>query len=164
MTKYIKNFTIAGILLTVVLGTVNHFVYAWTGNNYFVGLFVATNESVWEHIKLALFPMMLIFFGGSFFLKGANNFALAAFSAMLTVIVLIPLAFYSYTSAVGKSFLLMDIAIFILSIILAYCVAYRIFGTQQRTLPNVFAIIGLIVIGVCFFTFTYNPPDFILFK
>ncbi|MDE7215572.1 MAG: hypothetical protein K2O08_02065 [Clostridia bacterium] len=164
MTKNIKAFTALGVILTTMLGSLFHFVYEWTGNNYIAGLFFATNESVWEHIKLALLPMMLIFLFGSFLLKGANNFAVAAFFAMLTVIVVIPLAFFSYTSAIGKSVLAMDITIFILSIILGYCVAYRIFATTQRPFLNVIALVGIAVIVVCFFTFTYNPPNFILFK
>lgn len=164
MTKNIKNFTAIGVTLTVLLGSLFHFVYEWTGNNFVAGLFFAANESVWEHVKLALLPMMLIFLFGSIYVKGANNFAQAAFCAMLIVIVLIPLAFFAYTSAVGKSVLAMDIAIFVLSIVLAYLVAYRIFATPRRPFLNILALIGIAVIVVCFFTFTYYPPDFIIFK
>ncbi len=57
----IKLFIALGAILTIVIGAINHFVYVWTGNNAFVGLLVATNESIWEHIKLALLPMFLIF-------------------------------------------------------------------------------------------------------
>ena len=164
MTKNVKAFTALGAILTIAFGSLFHFIYEWSGYNFIAGLLFATNESVWEHIKLALLPMMIIFLFGGIFLKGANNFAQAAFFAMLTVIVLIPLAFFSYTSAVGKSVFLMDITIFILSIILAYLVAYRIFTTQRRPFLNALALVGIIVIVVCFFTFTYFPPDFILFK
>ncbi|MDE7079392.1 MAG: hypothetical protein K2O95_04670 [Clostridia bacterium] len=164
MTRNLKTFTALGVILTTVFGALFHFVYEWSGNNFIAGLLFATNESVWEHIKLALFPMMIIFLFGSIYLKGANNFAQAAFCAMLTVIILIPLAFFAYTSAIGKSVLPMDISIFIFSIILAYLVAYRIFGTPKRPLLNIISLVGIAVIVVCFFTFTYFPPDFILFK
>ena len=164
MTKNLKNFTALGVIMTTALGALFHFIYEWTGNNYIAGLFFATNESVWEHVKLALLPMMLIFLLGSIYLKGANNFAQAAFCAMITVIVLIPLAFFAYTSAVGKSVFIMDLTIFILSIVLGYLVAYRIFATPRRPFLNALALVGIAVIVVCFFTFTYYPPDFIIFK
>lgn len=164
MTKNIKAFTAIGVTLTTALGSLFHFIYEWSGNNYIAGLFFATNESVWEHIKLALLPMMLIFLIGRFAVKGANNFAVAAFLAMLSVIVFIPLAFFSYTSVIDKSVFVMDITIFILSIILGYCIAYRVFATAQRPFLNALALVGIAAIAVCFFTFTYNPPDFIIFK
>ena len=164
MTKNVKYYTATGIILTVLLGALFHFVYEWTGNNYIAGLFFATNESVWEHVKLALLPMMLIFLFGSIFLKGANNFAQAAFCAMAIVIILIPLAFFSYAQALGKSVFAMDLTIFILSIVLAYLVAYRIFATPRRPVLNALALVGIAVIVVCFFTFTYYPPDCIIFR
>ena len=164
MTKNVKYYTATGIILTVLLGALFHFVYEWTGGNYIAGLFFATNESVWEHVKLALLPMMLIFLFGSIFLKGANNFAQAAFCAMATVIILIPLAFFSYAQAIGKSVFPMDLTIFILSIVLAYLVAYRIFATPRRPVLNALALVGIVAIVVCFFTFTYYPPDCVIFK
>ena len=41
-----------------VLGVLLHFTYEWSGNNPIVGLFSATNESTWEHLKLLFFPML----------------------------------------------------------------------------------------------------------
>ena len=164
MTKDIKRFTALGAIAPVLLGSLGHFIYEWSGNNFVAGLLFATNESVWEHVKLALFPMLLIFLFGAFNLKGANNFAAAAFCAMMTVIIVIPLAFYSYTHTAGRSILAVDILIFILSIVLGYGVAYRLFGARRNTFVNVVCFIGIVAIAACFFTFTYNPPDLFLFK
>lgn len=50
---------IIGILAVWVSGSLFHFVYDWTGRNTFVGLFFPTNESTWEHMKLAFLPMNL---------------------------------------------------------------------------------------------------------
>ena len=50
---------IIGILAVWVSGSLFHFVYDWTGKNTFVGLFFPTNESTWEHMKLAFLPMNL---------------------------------------------------------------------------------------------------------
>lgn len=37
-----------------------HELYKWTGGNRVVGLFVPVNESVWEHLKLAFYPVVVL--------------------------------------------------------------------------------------------------------
>lgn len=56
----IKNWRIIAILFSVVVGSLLHFVYGWSGENRIVGAFSAVNESTWEHLKLAFFPMFII--------------------------------------------------------------------------------------------------------
>lgn len=46
-------------LWLVVVGSVVHGIYAWTGSNMIVGLFVPVNESVWEHFKLGYAALLL---------------------------------------------------------------------------------------------------------
>ena len=57
--KSLKWFCIIGAVTTIILGIVSHFVYDWTGGNFFVGLFFPVNESTWEHMKLLYFPLLL---------------------------------------------------------------------------------------------------------
>lgn len=58
--KKLKCCTIIGIIFVLVLGTIFHFLYEWTENNFVVGLFAPINESVWEHMKLVFFPCYYI--------------------------------------------------------------------------------------------------------
>ena len=110
MNKSAKIFTVSGIFFTLILGSLGHFFYEWSGNNYVVGLFFATNESVWEHIKLALFPIFISFLLYGLFARAHSNFFAAFFMAMLTVILFIPLAFYGYTAVAEKSIIFIEIA------------------------------------------------------
>ena len=57
--KQLKAYTIIGIIFTIILGSLSHFFYEWSNNNFFVGLFTPINESTWEHMKLLFFPMLL---------------------------------------------------------------------------------------------------------
>ena len=41
------------------MGTLLHFLFDWTGGNAVVALFSAVNESIWEHLKLLFYPMVL---------------------------------------------------------------------------------------------------------
>ena len=49
-------FFAVGALFTLILGTVGHFFYEWSGENKIAGIFFPVNESVWEHMKLTLLP------------------------------------------------------------------------------------------------------------
>ena len=85
--KKIKLFLSISAVATLLLGFLNHFIYEWLGGNGVAGLLFATNESIWEHIKLALLPMLIIFTVGGFFLdRKVNNYASAAFFGMLLLI------------------------------------------------------------------------------
>ena len=56
MQQSFKVFTVIGILFTIILGSLSHFFYGWSGNFFLVGFFSPVNESVWEHLKLLFFP------------------------------------------------------------------------------------------------------------
>ena len=58
--KKIFNIQIGIAIGGIILGTLLHFLYHWTGENGFIATFSATNESVWEHLKLVFFPMLVL--------------------------------------------------------------------------------------------------------
>jgi hypothetical protein len=57
MYRRLNIFLIIGAVFTIITGTLLHFVYEWSGESLFVGIFSPINESVWEHLKLLFFPM-----------------------------------------------------------------------------------------------------------
>ena len=156
-------FFAAGALFTLIPGTVGHFFYEWSGENKIVGIFFPVNESTWEHMKLTLFPTMLYMGVSALFVK-SKNYALASFVALFVSAALIPLLFYSYTAIAGRSYLPVDIAVFFVSVLTGYAFAYFALNSRHRPFLNELAVIGLIAIVVCFFTFTAMPPDSILFR
>lgn len=147
----------------MLLGTVGHFFYEWSGENPVIGIFFPINESVWEHMKLTLFPTALYFGAASLKIRG-GNYALSAFIALAVSAALIPLLFYSYTGIVGRSLLPVDIAVFVIAILAGYAFAYFAYNARKLPFLNAIAVIGIVAIAVCFFTFTLCPPDSILFK
>ena len=52
MYRRLNIFLIIGAVFTIITGTLLHFVYEWSGESLFVGIFSPINESVWEHLKL----------------------------------------------------------------------------------------------------------------
>ena len=51
--------TLISIAATSVLGVLFHFAYDFFGKNAIAALIFPINESVWEHLKLLFFPMLL---------------------------------------------------------------------------------------------------------
>ena len=41
------------VIPLIVVGSVLHFAYDWSGHHRVVAVFAAVNESYWEHIKIA---------------------------------------------------------------------------------------------------------------
>ena len=105
-------FTIVGILVVSIIGTLLHFVYEFSKHNKVVGLFSAVNESTWEHIKIALTAMFFWSLIDGALYGALANYFVAKFVSLFAVIVLIPLLFYGYKALLGKDFLFMDVIVF----------------------------------------------------
>lgn len=58
-SKKLLKYQILSAIFAIILGTLLHFTYEWSGNNAFVGAFSSINESTWEHLKLAFYPMLI---------------------------------------------------------------------------------------------------------
>src|SRR5690625_6397870 len=43
-----------------IVGSLLHFLFDWTGHNRVVAIFSAVNESYWEHIKIAVWPVAFL--------------------------------------------------------------------------------------------------------
>lgn len=112
--KELKKYSWIAAAVTSVMGTLFHFVYEFSGNNNFVGMFAAVNESTWEHLKLLLTPAFLVGIV-EWFIYGKNykNFFPALFISILAGMFAITAAFYTYTGIIGQNFMIADIATFL---------------------------------------------------
>lgn len=163
--KLLKRYTIIGIIFVLITGTLAHFLYDWSGNNYIVGLFTPINESIWEHMKLLFFPMLIYsFFIILKFQKTYSCVASSLFFGILIGTLLIPIFFYAYTSILGKDIFILDIGTFILSIIIAFWLSYKL-TLSCKLKPYTHLLCGLICIFfISFMFFTHNPPETRIFE
>ena len=163
----IKKAQIIVIILSIIIGTLLHFTYEWSGENSFVGSFSAVNESTWEHLKLVFFPMLLLAIIEYFFIKKeANNYIEAKTIGIFTSICFIIIFFYTYTGILGVNFAIIDILTFIISIILGEYVAYKLMirKNESTKLSKILSTLIIIFFLLSFIIFTYNPPKVNLFK
>ena len=81
------------------------------------------------------------------------------------MIALIPIVFYSYTSITGESIFVIDIATFIVAVVVGQIVSYTLFMKKQfsRNTEKI-ALVILTVLGIAFIVFTFYPPHLPIFN
>ena len=162
-----KKLQTAGFVFTIVAGTLLHFAYEWSGECALVGAFSAVNESVWEHLKMLVVPMLL--FGiVEYFIYGKRkeNFIPVRFLSILLGMAVIVAVFYTYSGIIGREFFVADILLFVLAVYTAYRFSYRMLQTDKFSskLSRGLALAGIIVLAVLFVVFTFAPPHIGIFR
>ena len=163
--KYIAKQNNPYIIIVTILGTLGHFLYKWSGNSPIAALFFPINESTWEHLKLLFFPFLLVsvwkyFRHGRYQRNFFYNQWIAVLYGMLSIIIL----FFTYSGVIGHSVLIIDLLIYVFSVILTFYVADRLNEATKRSsfMPANVAVLWLAV-SFLFFLFTCFPPDIPLF-
>ncbi len=166
-TNKLLRMQIIVIIACLIIGTLLHFTYGWSGENKFVASFSAVNESVWEHLKLAFYPMLIFAIIEYFFVREmANNYIEAKTIGMFTAISFIVVSFFTYTGILGTHFAPIDISIYIISIILGECTAYKLMKRKNESTnqTRILSIVITVFFLICFIVFTYHTPEVNLFR
>jgi len=160
----LKRFTIVGIIFVLIWGSISHFVYEWSGDNLFVGFFFPINESVWEHMKLCFFPMLLYSFYMNRKLKSDYPCITSAllFGILLSTF-LIPILFYTYSGILGRNYTFLDISTFVVSVLVSFFVIYKLTLSCKMEPYTALLKSAILAMTVCFILFTYLPPDLGIF-
>ncbi|MBB5265674.1 hypothetical protein HNP82_002821 [Catenibacillus scindens] len=158
-------FTILGIIFTTSAGFLLHFLFQWSTGVPAAALFSAVNESIWEHLKLLYFPVLLYtILEVSVYTKKIPGFLYARTLALLTALLFIIAGFYTYTGVVGKHYLWADLALFFFSVLITFILTVYI-QKWRRRLPARTMAAALILFSATalFFIFTFYPPHIGLF-
>jgi len=134
-----RKFEIIGIIIVCICAPLLHFVYAWLGNNFFVGLFSAVNESVWEHTKIVYFPFLVYSLIELALLKPDFKRFFVSKTIALAFLSLVTISFfYTYTGMFGSELLILDIICTFVWIFLAFLISYRLYYSEyelERYIP-----------------------------
>ncbi len=165
MKKSLSFWQFAGVVFTAVFGTLLHFLYDWTDIT-FVALFSAVNESIWEHMKILFFPMLIFaVFESRYFAKEYKNFWCAKLIGILVGITIIPVMYYTYTGALGVSADWFNIVIFYIAAAVAYIIETRLMKSDKNFCKSPkMAIIVLCIVAFVFVIFIFAPPEIPLFE
>lgn len=161
-----KQLRLAGIVAIIILGFLLHYSYSWTSSLKIIGVFVPVNESVWEHLKLGYWSLVLFSIFEYLSIKGnANNYYVAKIIGILSLETTILIIFYSCTFITGKHILLIDILSYVLGVILCQYLTYAFFRFEPFPMfINRISLTLFISLGLLFGITTYYPPHIELFK
>lgn len=154
--KNLKCYTIAGMLFVLIAGTIAHFLYDWSNHNPIVGLFTPINESIWEHMKLVFFPMLL--YALFMIFQCHRQYPCLISSLCFGIIIgslLIPVFYYAYTAILGKNFFILDIGVFIISILIAFWLSYKLTVSCKLKGSTILLCSLVCILFFCFLLFTY---------
>ena len=161
-----RTWELVGLLFTIALGNLLHFVYDWSGKNDIAAAFAATNESTWEHMKLLAVPWIIWSFIEWLALRRRKSPVSAARGAGLLVgLTAIPMLFYTYQGIVGRNLPPVNIIIFQVAVLLAFWVSWCIQGKRKLSGKPWQWLGGLLLLaaGVLFVLWTYDPPQLAVF-
>ena len=161
----IKLWQFAGFGIVCLGGTLLHFLYDLSSGSPLVAPFSGVNESTWEHMKLLFYPLFLFAIVEWFFLREEYpNFWCVKLRGTLLGLVLIPVIFYTYNGAFGKSPDWVNISIFFICAGIVFLWETRAFtrGNIPCKSPKL-AFFALCAVAVLFVIFTYSPPQIPLF-
>jgi len=160
MKRSIPSWQIAGFVFTSILGTFLHFLFGLTGGSAAAALFSAINESIWEHIKLIFYPMML-FSLTEYWVWGkeVDGFWCVKLKGTLLALVLIPSLYYTYTGALGVSASWFNVTIFFIAAAAVYDMETKHLREKRPCRLSGWVAFGLLlVIGGLFIWWTFAPP------
>jgi hypothetical protein len=151
-------------VVVVAAGSLLHFTYEWSGENALVGLVTPVNESVWEHTKLVVVPLVVVGVVGFVRTRRVGELWGTLAGAVVGAL-LLPLVFYGYTGAFGVGNILwVDLLSFVGVVVTALAVKNRLARVDADRLPSPWlAVAGLVLILVLVALATLAPPDLPLF-
>lgn len=155
--KKINRWEIFGILWIIIIGSLLHFTYEWSNNSKIVGMFSPVNDSVWEHLKMGYWSLMLFSIIEYPFLKKYTGSyfwgkALGIIALELTIIII----FYSYTAITKTNILWVDISSYIISAVICQLISRSIMKKRVSKIWENIGKIILLSLGLIFIFFTFK--------
>lgn len=164
--KKIKILSVVGFFVISIIGTILHFTYELSNGNLIVATFSAVNESVWEHLKIAVMPVFIWTIVELFLLKyRPDNLWIALLSKIITNMVLIVVLFYASLLITKAHNTVISILIFYFSILIGQIIGIKVINMKKVNV-NIEEISKyvVIIIFLLFIFFTFLPPKASIFK
>lgn len=164
--KHFSKENIIDIILICIIGTIFHFAYEFSGRNILVALFSATNESIWEHIKIAVMAIYFVAFVKMVIKeKRDKNLWVSLFFKNISVLIIISIFFYSYKAILGIENLFLDLIILYISAVISQIVESYIKKcvNVSAKIEDIYKYLNIIFI-LFFIIFTFWTPNLGIFR
>ena len=163
MKRNTYAWSLFGFIFTAISGILLHFLYEWTNESCFAAIFSSISESTWEHMKLMYFPLLVFALLQSFFFDEYKSFWCVKLIGIMAGLLLIPVLFYTYNGAIGKSPDWFNIAIFFISAATVFLLESTLLEKDHNHCKPWLAILIICAIGTLFAVFTFKVPNLPIF-
>lgn len=153
--EIIRKWHIGGFFWIVIVGSLLHFTYEWSGKSTIVGLFSPVNESLWEHLKLGYFSLTFFILIEYWVLRNKTEVYFFAKSAgIISMSILILLAAYIYEIIANDSNVIFHIGLFVVAAFICQLISMNIMKLNLNGKINLYGFIAYIIIGILLIALT----------
>lgn len=162
----ILHWEIAGALFIITAGPLFHFGYRWFGPSNLLAVLFPVNESVWEHLKLGYWSLIIFSLAQSLWMRWkTTNFWGAKGAGLVVMQSAILFIYYSYTSISGGNILALDLGSYVLGALLCQAISFWILSKSRPSRAfNKLGIWILVLHGLALVIFTFATPPLPIFK
>ncbi|MBE6764752.1 MAG: hypothetical protein E7546_02585 [Ruminococcaceae bacterium] len=155
-----------GALLEFAIASLLHFLWEWSGELYPVAVFASVNESVWEHLKIMLWPYLIWSFAVYAILKtDPKRLVTARILGAIAIVFVTVSVFYIYSGIIGYSVPAIDISLALIALIIGELVSIRAINSPSITGEYyTIAVAALVLLTVMLLCFTVSAPQIGLFR
>ena len=163
---FVRRLEAVGAVAVMVAGVLLHFAYDWSGGSRVIATFAPANESVWEHLKLVVIPVVVL---GAVETRWPIDRRRLWWAKLVEVVVasaFIVAFFYTYTGALGiDSVVAVDVLSFLVAVAGGQWMSYRVIAAPRApTVPQAASLAGLVLLVAGFGVLTFTPPHVPLFQ
>lgn len=156
-----EKWIIIGIIVLFLVGCVLHSLYDISGKIFLLAFISPANESIWEHTKMVVFPI-ICWWSVYYCIKGKSDninkdkWFEGALASLIVSIILIPIVYYFYTSAFGIENLWIDIGILLIALIGGQLTGLHLYR-YSKGISSTIVIFTFIVIISIYIILTLHP-------
>lgn len=156
-------------LVIMILSTISHFLYEWSNYNYLVAYIAPTNESIFQHIKMFSYAIIVYYFVT--FLIFAKRYKLRPQKWIMFPLITIVITsmfvvsfYYVFKYAFSYSSMGLDLLAFILGLFISSLICKRFYKYEKfKALPTLLSLTFTFVLIISLVYFDANPAKVDLF-
>lgn len=153
--ELIRRWHIIGFFWIVIVGSLLHFTYEWSGKSLIVGLFSPVNESLWEHLKLGYFSLTLFILVEFWVLRNKTQvYFLGKSAGIISMSIIIVLVAYIYELIAKDSNMFFHIGLFLIAALICQLISMNIMRLDLNRKYNQYGFIVYIAMGILLMALT----------
>ena len=151
----LRKWHLIGFFWIVIVGSLLHFTYEWSGKSTIVGYFSPVNETVWEHLKLGYFSLTFFMLIDYWPLRNKTTGYFAAKAlGIISMNLFILLINFIYETVTNRSNIIFHIVLFIAGALICQYVSIKVMRKDVKSNLNKIGLFVYIAIGLLLIVLT----------